>query len=134
MGFSFSATSGDISGPQAGRPAELLKAAVAALVSSLCEVRADLVILELCTWDGHSRAVRPVTLVLMMAGVWEVGFSQRCRESPWAEEQAVLIDAASSAILFIRSSSLWHLYSFLCFGGQNHTFDNLLFTEPEVKS
>lgn len=56
--------------------------------------------------------MRSVTLVLMMDGMWEVRFSQRCRESLWAVEQAVVIDAVSPSIL-LTFSPLLHLFSFL---------------------
>lgn len=60
-------------------------------------------------WESHGRAVRSVTLVLMMDGMWEIRFSQRCRESLWAVEQAVVIDAVSPSIL-LNFSPLLHLF------------------------
>lgn len=55
-------------------------------VSTLCKVWVDLVggSRASCMWESHGIAVRPVTLVVMMDGMWEVRFSQRCRESLWA--------------------------------------------------
>lgn len=39
----------------------------------------------------------------MMDGLWEAIFSQRRRESLWAVEQAVVMDAVSAAVLFTFS-------------------------------
>lgn len=70
----------------------------------------------------------------MMDGMWEVRFSQHCRESLWAVEQAVVIDAVSSAVLFTLFSPLLHLFKFSVLSGQNHTVGGLLLTELEVNS
>ena len=67
-------------------------------------------------WDSHGWAVRAVTLVWMMDGVWEAGLSRSCREPPWAVEQAVVIDAVSPAVLFTFSPLLYCIFPnfFLC--------------------
>lgn len=67
-------------------------------------------------WDSHGIAVKLVAHVWMMAGLWEARFSLRCRESLWAVEQAVVIDAVSPAILFTFSPLLYCIFThfFLC--------------------
>lgn len=61
---------------------------------------------ELGMWESHGRAVKAVTLVCMMDGLWEVRVSRRRGEPPWAEEQAAVIDAVSPAVLFTFSPPL----------------------------
>lgn len=53
-------------------------------------------------WDGHGN-VKLVTPVSVMDVQWEVRYSLHRRESLWAAEQAVMIDAVPPDILFTFS-------------------------------